>query len=71
MSGLKTLRPFTRRLYLLWRLQPFNVYNKMLQMFYQSVVSSAIFCSMVFWVYYLKAGDAKRMDKLVRKAALS
>ena len=44
------------RLYFLRRLRSFNVYTKMLQMLYQSVVAS------------IKVKDANRLNKLIKKA---
>uniref|UniRef100_A0A8C4X371 B30.2/SPRY domain-containing protein n=1 Tax=Erpetoichthys calabaricus TaxID=27687 RepID=A0A8C4X371_ERPCA len=57
------------RLYFLRRLASFNICNKMLQMFYQTVVASALFYAVVFWGGSIKRKDASRLDKLVRKAS--
>ena len=56
------------RLYFLGRLMSFNVCNWMLQMFYQSVVVSPIFFPVVYWATGIKAKDANRLNKLIRKA---
>uniref|UniRef100_A0A8C4TB68 Reverse transcriptase domain-containing protein n=1 Tax=Erpetoichthys calabaricus TaxID=27687 RepID=A0A8C4TB68_ERPCA len=55
-------------LYFLRRLASFNICNKMLQMFYQTVVASAIFYAVVCWGGSIKKRDTSRLDKLVRKA---
>jgi len=56
------------RLDFLRRLRSFNICRTMLQMFYHSVVSSVIFYAVVCWGSRLKAADANRLNKLVRKA---
>ena len=56
------------RLFFLRRLRSFNVCNRMLQMFYQSVVASALFFAVACWGGGIKAGDANRLNKLVKKA---
>uniref|UniRef100_A0A8C4T3P3 Reverse transcriptase domain-containing protein n=1 Tax=Erpetoichthys calabaricus TaxID=27687 RepID=A0A8C4T3P3_ERPCA len=56
------------RLYFLRRLVSFNICNKMLQMFYQMAVVSALFYAVVCWGGSIKKKDASRLDKLVRKA---
>ena len=53
------------QLYFLRRLRSFNVCK---QMFYQSVVASTIFFAAVSWGAGIKAKDANRLNKLVRKA---
>ena len=40
----------------------------MLQMFYQSVVASTIFFTVVSWGAGIKAKDANRLNKLIKKA---
>jgi len=55
-------------LYFLRRLRSFHVCNKMLQMFYQSVVASTIFFAAVSWGAGIKAKDANRLNKLIKKA---
>ena len=40
----------------------------MLQMFYQSVVASTIFFAVVSWGAGIKAKDAHRLNKLIKKA---
>jgi hypothetical protein len=57
------------RLYFLRRLRSFNVCSKLLHTFYQSVVASAIFFAVVCWGANIKAGDASRVNKLIRKAS--
>lgn len=55
-------------LYYLRRLASFNICKKMLQMFYQTVVASALFCATaVCWGGSTKKRDTSRLDKLVRK----
>lgn len=56
------------RLYFLRRLRSFHVCNKMLQMFYQSVVASTILFAVVSWGAGIKAKDANKLRKLIRKA---
>lgn len=38
-------------------------------MFYQSVIASALFYAVVCWGTGITAGDAKRLNKLIKKAA--
>ena len=40
----------------------------MLQMFYQSVVASVLFYAAVCWGGSIKHKDARRLDKLVKRA---
>ncbi|KAL3049835.1 hypothetical protein OYC64_011990 [Pagothenia borchgrevinki] len=54
------------RLYFLRKLRSFNV--KMLEIFYQSVVASALFFAAVCWEGSIRAGDTSRINKLIRKA---
>lgn len=42
--------------------------NKMLHMFYQSVVGSSLFYAVVCWGTEAKAKDSKRLNKLTKKA---
>ncbi|XP_062844747.1 zinc finger protein 420-like, partial [Trichomycterus rosablanca] len=56
------------RLYFLRKLMSFNVCNKMLTIFYQSVVAGALFFAAVCWGSSLRAGDVKKLNKLIRKA---
>ncbi|XP_078802203.1 uncharacterized protein LOC144991899 [Oryzias latipes] len=58
----------TSRLYFLRRLRSFNVCSRMLYMFYQSVMASTIFFAAVCWGAGIKAKDANRLNKLIRKA---
>lgn len=55
------------RLYFLKRLKSFDVCNKMLQMFHQSVVVSTVFSAVVCWGDGIKAKDANRLNKLIEK----
>jgi len=56
------------RLYFLRKLRSFNVCSKMLEIFYQSVVSSALFFAAVCWGSSLRASDTNRLDKIIKKA---
>ena len=56
------------RLYFLRRLRSFNVCSKMLEIFYQSVVASALFFAAVCWGSSIGAGDTNRLNKLIKKA---
>ena len=56
------------RLYFLRRLRSFNDCNKLLRMFYQSVVASVLFYAVVCWGGSIKKRDAGRLDRLVKKA---
>ncbi|KAI4899252.1 hypothetical protein NFI96_012202, partial [Prochilodus magdalenae] len=56
------------RLYFLWRLGSFNICRKLLQMFYQTVVSSCIFYAVVCWGGSIKKRDKMCLDKLVKRA---
>ena len=56
------------RLYFLRRLRSFNFCNKLLRMFYQSVVASVLFYAVVCWGGSIKKRDAGRLDRMVRKA---
>ena len=58
------------RLYFLRKLRSFNVYSKMLCMFYQSVVASAIFFAAISWGSGIRACDSKELNKLIRRAAV-
>lgn len=50
------------------RLGIFCICQKMLQMFYQTVIANVLFYLMVCWGGSIKKRDATRLDKLVRKA---
>ncbi|KAI3351070.1 hypothetical protein L3Q82_005637 [Scortum barcoo] len=50
------------RLYFLRRLASFNICKKLLQIFYQSVVASALLYAVVCWGGSLKKKDAARLD---------
>ncbi|KAL3063508.1 hypothetical protein OYC64_003138 [Pagothenia borchgrevinki] len=56
------------RLYFLRKLRSFNVCSKMLEIFYQSVVASALFFAAVCWGGSIRDGDTSRINKLIRKA---
>lgn len=56
------------RLYFLRRLRAFNICQKLLLMFYQSVVASVLFYAVVCWGGSISKRDAGRLDRLVRKA---
>ena len=56
------------RLYFLRKLKSFNVCNKMLNMFYQSVVAGAFFFAAICWGSNIQARDSKKLNKLIRKA---
>ena len=56
------------RLFFLRRLRSLDICRKMLQMFYQSVVASVLFYAAVCWGGSIKHKDARRLDKLVKRA---
>ncbi|KAK3514726.1 hypothetical protein QTP70_029193, partial [Hemibagrus guttatus] len=56
------------RLYFLRKLRSFNVCNKMLEIFYQSVVASGIYSVVVCWGGSISARDASGINKLILKA---
>ncbi|XP_034088755.1 uncharacterized protein LOC117557164 [Gymnodraco acuticeps] len=56
------------RLYFLRKLRYFHVCSKMLEIFYRSVVASALFFAVVCWGGSIRAGDTSRINKLIRKA---
>lgn len=56
------------RLYLLRKLRSFNVCIKMLEMFYQSLVASGLFFTVVCWGSSIGASDTNRINKLIRRA---
>ncbi|KAI4901901.1 hypothetical protein NFI96_022255 [Prochilodus magdalenae] len=56
------------RLYFLRRLGSFRICQKLLLMFYQSVVASVLFYAVVCWGDSISRRDAGRLDRLVRKA---
>ncbi len=57
------------RLFFLRRLRSFSVCNRLLKIFYQSTVASALFFAVVCWGGGIRAGEASRLNKLVRKAS--
>ncbi|KAI3360596.1 hypothetical protein L3Q82_002463 [Scortum barcoo] len=46
----------------------FNICSKLLQMFYQSVVASVLFYTVVCWGGSISKKDTSRLDKLIRRA---
>ncbi|KAI4888196.1 hypothetical protein NFI96_018638, partial [Prochilodus magdalenae] len=56
------------RLYFLRRLGSFRICQKLLLLFYQSVVASVLFYAVVCWGGSISKRDAGRLDRLVRKA---
>ena len=56
------------RLYFLRKLRSFNVCSKMLEIFYQSAMASAIYFALVCWGSSISAKDASRTNKLIGKA---
>ena len=56
------------RLFSLRRLRGFGVCNRMLQMFYQSVVASALFFGINCWGGNNRAGDTHKLNSPVKKA---
>ncbi|TWW77716.1 hypothetical protein D4764_12G0011060 [Takifugu flavidus] len=56
------------RLYFLRKLRSFSVCSRMLHVFYQSVMASTIFFAVVRWGAGIKAKDANRLNKLIKKA---
>ncbi|KAI3364496.1 hypothetical protein L3Q82_011282, partial [Scortum barcoo] len=49
-------------------LRSFNICSKLLQMFYQSVVASVLFYTVVCWGGSISKKDTSRLDKLIRRA---
>ncbi len=49
------------------RLRSFSVCNRLLKIFYQSIVASALFFTVVCWGGGIGAVEASRLNKLVRK----
>uniref|UniRef100_A0A3P8P9N9 Alkylated DNA repair protein AlkB homologue 8 N-terminal domain-containing protein n=1 Tax=Astatotilapia calliptera TaxID=8154 RepID=A0A3P8P9N9_ASTCA len=72
-TGLKNTTALYRkgqsRLYFLRRLRSFNICQKMLRIFYESVVASAILYAVACWGSRLRVADANRLNKLIRKAS--
>ncbi len=56
-------------MFFLRRLRSFHMCNRLLRIFYQSVVASALFFAVVCWGGGIRAGEASRLNKLVRKAS--
>ncbi|KAI3354447.1 hypothetical protein L3Q82_018506, partial [Scortum barcoo] len=56
------------RLYFLRKLRSFNMGSRMLEIFYQSVVASAIFFAAVCWGSSIRASNTNRLDKIIKKA---
>ena len=57
------------RLFFLRRLRSFDVCSRLLRMFYQSVVASAIFSAVACWGSGAGEGEKNRLNKLVEKAS--
>jgi len=57
------------RLFFLRKLRSFNVCNKMLYMFYQSMVCSVMVFASVCWGGNASARDTGRLNKLIKKAS--
>ena len=55
-------------LYFLWRLRGIHVCTRMLQVFHQSVVNSAISYTAMCWGWMVRVRDANKLSKVVRKA---
>ncbi|KAK0147391.1 hypothetical protein N1851_013140 [Merluccius polli] len=45
-----------------------EIFQRMLEIFYQSVVASAIFFAAVCWCSSIRASDTNRLDKIIKKA---
>ena len=56
------------RLYFLRNLRSFKVCSEMLEIFYQSVVASAIVFAAVCWGSSIRASNINRLDKIIKKA---
>ena len=56
------------RLFFLRRLRSFGVCNRMLQMFYQSVMASVLFFGITCWGGNNRASDTFNLNRLVKKA---
>ena len=57
--------------YFLRKLRSFNICSKMLEIFYQSVVASAIFFAAVCRGSSIRASDFNRLDKIFKKAGFA
>ena len=57
------------RLFFLRRLRSFGVCNRMLQMFYQSVMASVLFFGITCWGGNNRASDTFNLNRLVKKAS--
>nr|XP_043902249.1 uncharacterized protein LOC122782107 [Solea senegalensis] len=56
------------RLFFLRRLRSFDVCSEMLELFYQSVVASALFFAVVCWGSSIGASETNKLNKLIKKA---
>ena len=56
------------RMYCLRKLKSFNVDNKLLQMFYSSVVCGALTFGLTCWGGNISIQDRSRLDKMIKKA---
>ena len=55
------------RLFFLRKLRSFSVYSQMLEIFYQSVVASVLFFTVVCWGSSIGARDTDRLNKVIEK----
>lgn len=56
-------------MYFMWRLRSFDVYSKLLATFYESIVASTLYFTMVCWGRGTKDGERHRVNGLVKKAS--
>lgn len=49
-------------------MRSFNICQKLLQMFYQTIITSILFYAVVYWGGSIKKRNATWLDILVRKA---
>ncbi len=56
------------RLFFLRKLRSFNVGRSLLNVFYQSIVASVLFDTVVCWGNSITADDKNRVNKLIKKA---
>lgn len=57
------------RMFFLGRLASFNICRKLLQMFYQTVVSSVLFYAVVCWGGNARQRDTAKLDRLIKRAS--
>lgn len=65
-SNMKTV--YKKGLYFLRKLRSFNMYSKMLEIFYQSGVASDIFVAAVCWGSSIRTSDTSKLEKIIKKA---